>query len=131
MRKESSSLAFSLVDSWWTKKELFAAIFEGEVVQLRLRLDVDLTLTSTTIDNCGRRQPAGMSLSMYHLYHLGYLHTVELGVVISKYSYYGTARVMYASAYLSRTSNLKHHCRHNISSHFPSHPLHADVLCLK
>ena len=43
-----------IVDTWWTKKDPFAAVFEGEVVPS--------TLTSTsTINNCGRRHCPGVS----------------------------------------------------------------------
>ena len=51
-----------IVDTCRTKKDPFAAVFEGEVVPLTLTS----TLTSTsTIDNCGRRHCPGVSDSNY------------------------------------------------------------------
>ena len=54
--RERVGVRLLIVDTWWTKKDPFAAVFEGEVVPSTS------TLSSTsTIDNCGRRHCPGVS----------------------------------------------------------------------
>ena len=56
--RERVRVRLLIVDTWWTKKDPFAAVFEGEVVPSTSTLTSTLT---STIDNCGRRHCPGVS----------------------------------------------------------------------